>query len=77
MSTKAAMIAIVNELGLDGASLWDQSRSGEIGSLYDSYTEEAITANVFGAPTYIFGSEFFWGQDRLDFLERSLAASQI
>ena len=77
MSTKAAMIAIVNELGLDGASLWDQSRSGEIGSLYDSYTEEAITANVFGAPTYIFGSELFWGQDRLDFLERSLAASQI
>ena len=75
MSTEAAMIEIVNELGLDGASLWAQSQSSDIGSLYDSYTEEAMAANVFGAPTYIFGSELFWGQDRLEFLERSLAAS--
>jgi 2-hydroxychromene-2-carboxylate isomerase len=28
---------------------------------------------VFGAPTYAYGGELFWGQDRLDFLERALA----
>ena len=27
----------------------------------------------FGAPTYVVGDELFWGQDRLDFVERALA----
>jgi 2-hydroxychromene-2-carboxylate isomerase len=29
---------------------------------------------VFGAPSYVIGGEIFWGQDRLDFVERALAA---
>jgi 2-hydroxychromene-2-carboxylate isomerase len=35
-------------------------------------TDEALARNVFGAPTYVFNNELFWGQDRLDFLERAL-----
>jgi 2-hydroxychromene-2-carboxylate isomerase len=27
---------------------------------------------VFGAPTYVVDGELFWGQDRLDFVERTL-----
>jgi 2-hydroxychromene-2-carboxylate isomerase len=27
---------------------------------------------VFGAPTYVLNDEIFWGQDRLDFVERAL-----
>jgi len=40
---------------------------------YAAFTEEALVRNVFGAPTYSYAGELFWGQDRLDFLERSLA----
>ena len=36
-------------------------------------TQEAVTRQVFGAPTYALRDELFWGQDRLDFLERALA----
>ena len=32
----------------------------------------AIDAGVFGAPTYVVEGEMFWGQDRLDFLQRKL-----
>ncbi|MEA2788653.1 MAG: hypothetical protein QOG73_1059, partial [Acetobacteraceae bacterium] len=28
---------------------------------------------VFGAPSYVIGDEIFWGQDRLEFVERRLA----
>jgi len=28
---------------------------------------------VFGAPTYVVNGEPFWGQDRLDFVDRALA----
>jgi 2-hydroxychromene-2-carboxylate isomerase len=36
-------------------------------------TQEAIDRQIFGAPTYVYRDEPFWGQDRLDFLDRALA----
>ena len=42
---------------------------------YAANTDEALARKVFGAPTYVFKDELFWGQDRLDFLERALAKS--
>ena len=42
-------------------------------AIYAANTEEALARNVFGAPTYAYDGELFWGQDRLDFLERALA----
>jgi carboxymethylenebutenolidase len=40
---------------------------------FERNTQEALTRGVFGAPSYCFGEEIFWGQDRLDFLDRALA----
>jgi 2-hydroxychromene-2-carboxylate isomerase len=42
-------------------------------AVYEANTQEALALNVFGAPTYVYAGELFWGQDRLDFLERALA----
>jgi 2-hydroxychromene-2-carboxylate isomerase len=36
--------------------------------------DEAVRAGVFGVPFYIVGEATFWGQDRLEFLDRHLAA---
>jgi 2-hydroxychromene-2-carboxylate isomerase len=37
-------------------------------------TEDALAQGVFGAPSYVLpDGEFFWGQDRLEFLDRALA----
>jgi 2-hydroxychromene-2-carboxylate isomerase len=40
--------------------------------LYRDYSEEAERLGVFGAPTYVLNGERFWGQDRLEFLDRAL-----
>ena len=40
---------------------------------FDAFTQEALARNVFGAPSYVYRDEIFWGQDRLDFLDRALA----
>jgi 2-hydroxychromene-2-carboxylate isomerase len=40
--------------------------------VYEANTRAAIDASVFGAPTYVIDGELFWGQDRLDFVERRL-----
>lgn len=42
-------------------------------AIFERNTQEALTRQVFGAPTYALGDELFWGQDRLDFLDRALA----
>jgi len=39
---------------------------------FESNTQEALGRQVFGAPTYVLGGELYWGQDRLDFLDRAL-----
>ena len=39
----------------------------------EQYTQEAVAAGVFGAPSFVLPSgEIFWGQDRLELLERAL-----
>lgn len=43
--------------------------------LLRSHTEEAVERGVFGAPTCFVGTQMFFGQDRLDFVEEALAAS--
>ena len=40
----------------------------------EAYTKLAIDQGVFGAPSFVIDGEIFWGQDRLDFVDRKLAA---
>lgn len=37
---------------------------------------EAERLGIFGTPTYVLGSELFWGQDRLEFVDRALKAGR-
>ncbi len=48
----------------------DFSESKQVEKEMNKYTKEAIDLAVFGAPTYIIDDQIYWGQDRLDFLER-------
>ena len=54
-------------------ALLDKAHSQAVQERYDAYTQAAIDAGVFGAPSYVIEGEIFWGQDRLDFVERALA----
>lgn len=62
---------LLAECGMKGARL-DEARSPAVEALYQAYTQEAIDAGVFGAPSYVVDGEMFWGQDRLDFVQRRL-----
>jgi 2-hydroxychromene-2-carboxylate isomerase len=67
--------AIAAEHGRNAKLLWDTAQSQATQDAYDAYTAEAIERGVFGAPTYVYKDELFWGQDRLEFLERALASN--
>ena len=66
---------IARENGLDGEALLAAADTDPVKETYAANTEAALAAGVFGAPSYVFGGILYWGQDRLDFLERALAAA--
>jgi len=74
ISDHDTIVTLANEQGFDGKTLLEQAEDPAIRQIWDIYTTEALTAGVFGAPTYIFDGEIYWGQDRLDFLDRALGA---
>ena len=69
----ATRTAIIREQGQDPAALAVPAIAADASSRLELYTNEAITQGVFGAPSYVIGGEIFWGQDRLEFVDRALA----
>ncbi|HQR20013.1 MAG TPA: 2-hydroxychromene-2-carboxylate isomerase [Burkholderiaceae bacterium] len=73
ISSRDTLRDIAQGRGLDAPALLTQAASAEVAALYVMHSQEAIARGVFGAPTYVLNDELFWGQDRLDFLDRALA----
>ena len=69
----ATLAAMAAARGWDAAALDERANAPDIAMRYAVLTQEAIDRGVFGAPTYVCSGELFWGQDRLDFLDRALA----
>lgn len=60
--------------GLDGAACVERASAPSIKDELRRRTDRAVELGVFGAPTFFVNGEPFWGQDRLDFVARALAA---
>ena len=69
----ADLAAIADAASFDGAGLLAEAGAAAVQDRYNAQTERAKAAGVFGAPTYVWRGEPFWGQDRLDFVARALA----
>ena len=70
----ATLRAIVAGCGLDADAVMKAADAPEIAAAREAYTRHAIAQGVFGAPSFVIDGEIFWGQDRLDFVERKLAS---
>jgi 2-hydroxychromene-2-carboxylate isomerase len=70
----ATLAQLLAACGLPASALED-SRAPTVQQRYEQATRQAIDAGAFGAPTYAIDGELFWGQDRLDFVQRRLAAA--
>ena len=63
---------ICEKLNLKFEEIKNSALSDEINDKYKKNSKDAIDQNVFGAPTYVFKNEIFWGQDRLEYLEDAI-----
>ena len=66
------MKEICSETNLNFEELKKFSESDEVSKTYENNSSDAVNDDVFGAPSFIFNNEIFWGQDRLDYLEDAL-----
>lgn len=65
---------LITEAGMDAPGLLALAEEPRWAERRAADTQMALERGVFGAPTYLIGEEIFWGQDRLDFVARRLAA---
>jgi 2-hydroxychromene-2-carboxylate isomerase len=73
----ATLTRILDAHGIDGKRLLKMAGEASTTKTLERNTREAQTRGVFGSPFYFFGKEIYWGQDRLDFLERQIAMSRV
>jgi 2-hydroxychromene-2-carboxylate isomerase len=62
----AVIGGIVRDLGRDETAALARAQSDEIKAKLRGETAEAQRLGIFGAPSFIVGSELFWGNDRLE-----------
>ncbi|MBE9605101.1 2-hydroxychromene-2-carboxylate isomerase [Acetobacteraceae bacterium H6797] len=59
-------------IGDAGPPLVQAEASPEVEAEWKGNLAEAEKLGIFGTPTYVVKGELFWGQDRLDFVDRAL-----
>ena len=74
IADKKTLIDIADSLNFDGTDIFTRSTGAQVASEYEKNSEEAVSQNVFGTPTWIYKNELFWGQDQLDFLQRAIVS---
>lgn len=58
--------ALLGAQGRDAAALIEQANSETVKAAFDAETDAARALGLFGAPSFVVGTELFWGHDRLD-----------
>ena len=69
----ATLAGLIRDVGLDADAVMKLGAEPRWAERRMADTQAALDRGVFGAPSYVIGDEIFWGQDRLDFVEKRLA----
>ncbi|MEL6453042.1 MAG: 2-hydroxychromene-2-carboxylate isomerase [Pseudomonadota bacterium] len=72
LSDPGTLAALAKALGHDADALLDRAASPEVHRAYDQNGQAAIAAGIMGSPTYVLQGDAFYGQDRLEMLERAV-----
>ena len=74
LSDPADIAAAAQRCGLDLAAVQAAaSPDAALDKIWEQNTADGLARGVFGAPAYVLPSgEIFWGQDRVEFLERAV-----
>ena len=72
ISTEAGLASVLTAQGHDAAAVLHATKQQEIKDELRRRTDDAIELGIFGAPAFIVDGQLYWGQDRMDQVERAL-----
>ncbi len=67
------LAGLIRDIGLNADAVLKLGADPQWSAMREADTKAALARGVFGAPSYVIGDDIFWGQDRLEFVERRLA----
>ena len=65
---------VLTEAGLDGNAILTAREDSVLVAEIERRTEQAVERGLFGVPSFIVDGQLYFGNDRLQFVERALAA---
>ncbi len=71
VSSPEAVADAADRAGFDGAQIVEMTVEQPIKDELRALTEDAVERGAFGAPTFFVDGEMFWGNDRLQFVEKA------
>ena len=72
LADPAVLAATLAAAGFDPALWLARAAEADVKAALVAATEDAVARGVFGAPSFFVGDAFFFGQDRLDWVEAAL-----
>ncbi len=72
LADASKLAELAASVDLEPGPLLRDAASPAIRDIYEKNTMEAIERSVFGSPTYFVDGDMFYGQDRLEMIERAL-----
>lgn len=72
LADQETLAGLVRSVDIEPEPLFEAAKTPDIQAIYEANTAEAIERSVFGSPTYFVDGDMFYGQDRLEMVERTL-----
>jgi 2-hydroxychromene-2-carboxylate isomerase len=73
LDDRDVLAGLAGNVGIDPEPLLFAALADDVVAIYQANTQEAIDRSVFGSPTYFVDGDMFYGQDRLEMVERALS----
>ncbi len=76
IADESILAELLDRAGFDGKAIVEESKAPAIAEVRTANSQEAISLDVVGAPAYVYESEVFWGQDRIDYLDHMIESGR-
>lgn len=76
MGNPDEIAALLKECDFDAERVLEDARGSGSEAVYLLNLQNALAADIFGAPSYVLDGEVFWGQDRLELLDDALSSGR-
>jgi 2-hydroxychromene-2-carboxylate isomerase len=76
ISDEPTLASLLTAAGFDAAAILAMAKEPATAEIRARNTQDAVDVDATGVPSYVLNGEPFWGQDRIDLLDRALSSGR-